>query len=544
MLKRITKQYFRNPGGVTKLFAVLLGGLLTQGVWAQQKYNEKEPLLLLNGLEYKLEAQASLSDGKTPLWLNANKHGLSSLESTNGYLRGSVIRPLAEDSLRHWGFGYGLDVAVAHNYTSRLVVQQAFGEMRWLHGVLTVGAKEFPMQLKNNQLSSGSQTLGINARPVPQVRLALPEYWVLPFANGWVRLKGHVAYGKTTDQNWQHEFTNRTQKYTDGALFHSKAGYLMIGYPERFFPLSVEVGLEMAAQFGGTAHVPYGHEMRVYKGNNGLSGMWHAFMPGGADVPETGTEYQNAEGNHLGSYTMRVNYDEDSWKVGFYAEKYFEDHSSMLQLDYNGYGTGDEWNVRKKRRYFLYDLKDMLLGLELNMKYGTWLRAVVFEYIYTKYQSGPVYHDATPTLPVQISAIDEYYNNHIYGAWQHAGFTMGNPLLLSPIYNIDGRNDIYVAHNRIKAHHIGLSGEPLPFLSWRLMFTHEKSWGTYQRPLIDPLKGNFLLAEVTYEVHHVKGLSLSLAYGHNDGSLLGRSNGVSLSVVFSNYLGSSIKKKK
>ena len=126
MLKRITKQYFRNRGGVAKLIAVLFGGLLTQGVWAQQQYNEKEPLLLLKGLEYKLEAQASLSDGKTPLWLNANKHGLSSLESTNGYLRGSLVRPLAEDSLRHWGFGYGLDVAVAHHYTSRLVVQQAF----------------------------------------------------------------------------------------------------------------------------------------------------------------------------------------------------------------------------------------------------------------------------------------------------------------------------------------------------------------------------------------------------------------------------------
>ena len=60
MLKRITKQYFRNRGGVAKLIAVLFGGLLTQGVWAQQQYNEKEPLLLLKGLEYKLEAQASL----------------------------------------------------------------------------------------------------------------------------------------------------------------------------------------------------------------------------------------------------------------------------------------------------------------------------------------------------------------------------------------------------------------------------------------------------------------------------------------------------
>ena len=37
---------------MAKLIAVLFGGLLTQGVWAQQQYNDKEPLLLLKGLEY------------------------------------------------------------------------------------------------------------------------------------------------------------------------------------------------------------------------------------------------------------------------------------------------------------------------------------------------------------------------------------------------------------------------------------------------------------------------------------------------------------
>ena len=60
--------------------------------------------------------------------------------------------------------------------------------------------------------------------------------------------------------------------YTEGARYHSKAGYLMIGYPERYFPLSVELGLEMAAQFGGTIYIPDGENWRVYHGNNGLKG--------------------------------------------------------------------------------------------------------------------------------------------------------------------------------------------------------------------------------------------------------------------------------
>ncbi|MCR5076834.1 MAG: capsule assembly Wzi family protein, partial [Prevotella sp.] len=159
----------------------------------------------MKGLEYEVEMQGSFSKGKTPLWLNANRYGLSSLEKANGYVRGAVERPLSVDDGHKFGLGYGVDVALPVNYTSKVVVQQAYVEGRWWHGTLTVGAKERPMELKDNQLSSGSQTLGINARPVPQVRLALPDYWTLPFANGWLHLKGHIAYGMMTDQNWQHE---------------------------------------------------------------------------------------------------------------------------------------------------------------------------------------------------------------------------------------------------------------------------------------------------------------------------------------------------
>ena len=63
-------------------------------------------------IQYNVETQGSFSHGKTPLWLNANKYGLSSLGETNGYVRGSIIRPLQADSIRNWGIGYGVDVAV------------------------------------------------------------------------------------------------------------------------------------------------------------------------------------------------------------------------------------------------------------------------------------------------------------------------------------------------------------------------------------------------------------------------------------------------
>lgn len=119
-----------------------------QYAW-QETDREPSREQLSRGITYKVEAQASAAKGKTPLWLNANKYGLSSLDNGNGYLRAAVVRPLAQDSARRWAVGYGLDVAVPVNYTSNFIVQQAFAEVRWLHGTITAGAKEYPMELKN-----------------------------------------------------------------------------------------------------------------------------------------------------------------------------------------------------------------------------------------------------------------------------------------------------------------------------------------------------------------------------------------------------------
>lgn len=45
-------------------------------------------MLPFSDIHYEAELQGSFSSGTTPLWLNANKHGLGSLERDNGYLRG------------------------------------------------------------------------------------------------------------------------------------------------------------------------------------------------------------------------------------------------------------------------------------------------------------------------------------------------------------------------------------------------------------------------------------------------------------------------
>lgn len=516
--------------------AILIGSSLLTVSPAMAQYawqeisddNEQQATKLDLGknIEWGVEIQGSFSKGKTPLWLNANKHGLSSLERNNGYLRGSLVRPLSTDSARRWAVGYGVDVAVPINYTSNFVVQQAFVEARWLHGVLSVGAKEYPMEMKNQTLSSGSQTLGINARPVPQVRLALPEYWTLPFAHGWLQLKGHVAYGMMTDDNWQHDFTQRQSRYADHVLYHSKAGYLRIGNEGYFCPWSIEMGLEMAAQFGGKPWSQVDGKLTLQPTESNLKGFWHAFMPGGADARDG--VYGNIAGNQLGSWLMRINYDADQWAAHLYADHFFEDHSQMLFLDYDGYGEGDEWMAHKKRRYYRYALKDMLWGFELNLKYLRWIRNIVFEYIYTKYQSGPYNHDHTMNIPDHLAGMDDYYNHSVYPGWQHWGQVIGNPLFRSPIYNNNG--SIYVYDNRFIAYHLGIDGQPSSRFGYRLLGTYQKGWGTYADPFTQPHHNVSFLAEGQYRFN--QGWQVKAGYAMDFGSnkMLGHNAGFQLTI--------------
>ena len=70
-----------------RLYTLLIIGA-SLSAFAQNE--DEEPV---EGLHYKVEMQASLSRGDhEPLWLNANKYGLSSLDKSNGYLRASIER--------------------------------------------------------------------------------------------------------------------------------------------------------------------------------------------------------------------------------------------------------------------------------------------------------------------------------------------------------------------------------------------------------------------------------------------------------------------
>lgn len=480
---------------------------------------------LTDGLEQTYEIQMSGSDGSTPLWLNSNRYGLSSLKSVNGYVRGRVERPLKVDDEKKWGIGYGVDLAVPLHYTSNFVIQQCYAEVRYKHAILTLGQKEQPMQLKNMELSSGSQTFGINARPIPEVRVSLPEYWNIPGTHHWLAIKGHFSYGWMTDGGFQEDWTGGNKRYCKGVLYHSKAGYMRIGPGESDFPFSLELGLEMGAEFGGTI---YNTSKGTIEEECGFKSYINAFFAKSEDGI-----YTTAIGNQLGSWVARLNYENEKMRVSLYADHYFEDHSAMLFLDYDSYVTGEKWDTYRENRFLLYPLKDILVGGELQLKNTRWVDGVVVEFINTRFQSGPIYHDHTVNRSDHIGGRDNYYNHGTYQGWSHWGQVIGNPLYRSPIYNEDG--SMTIKDNRFYAWHFGVSGNLLDNLRYRVLCSWQKGYGTYNSPFLEPEENLSVMGEATYGFMGEGFLghcSLRAGIGFDSGKLLGDNFGGQLTFIY------------
>ena len=476
---------------------------------------------LWKDVQYGVSLRGTWGGGdNAPFWFTNNRYGLGPLDHNTFLARAYFMRDIEADSQRKWRIGYGADLAAGYGNQSEFCIQQAFFDVQWKMLRLSIGQKERPSELKNAELSTGGMSLGINNRPIPQVMLEMPDFWSVPGTKGWFGFKAHIAYGMFTDNRWQREWNAGTSAlYTQNSFFHSKALLLKIGN-EKKFPLTLKWGLEMACQYGGKGYnvINYGQSKKNFAQGIKLGGSFlKAFVPSGGDVNDDA--YSNAVGNHVGSWHVRFDWTGKNWSVGAYMDHFFEDHS-QLGMQYGFW-------------------KDMLLGVEINLPKNFYVSNVVYEHIGTKNQSGPVFHDATVENPQQISANDCYYRNHIYGSWQHGGFLMGNPLIPSPLYNnyFGLKGQLAVYNSRINAHHVGLKGNPASWLSWRALYTYEKNWGSYDRPVIDPLEGHFLLLEATYRVRKLDGLSFSAAYGLNQGTLLGKANGAMLTVAWDGWIG-------
>lgn len=466
--------------------------------------NEPSDTIIRFKGSYEAEAcaTAGLKGEHTPFWLVSNRAGLGSVKTNTGFIRSACHAQRQIDS--KWSWSAGIDLVGSWRSESSFIVRELYGAIRYRDFQLSLGSRLPDDRIVDMNLSSGDLLFSGNALPVPQIRLSMPDFMYVPGTKGWFGFKIYGSFGLFTDSDWLKNHVSPETIYTKNVLFHSKGLRIKVGNLNQF-PVTFEGGLEMGAQFGGDR----------MKGNTVIQRLPHGFKDvfkiiipqggGGSDLPG---EQSNVLGNHVGEWSARL-----SWKaphdmdISLYYLHYFEDHSMMF-LDY-------VWH-------------DGLWGFEFRLPRNPVLGKVVYEYLYMKDQAGPVYWDHTAEIPEQVSGRDNYYNHYLYNPWQHWGMGIGNPLIISPIWNSDG--SIIFKCNRIISHHLGLSGQPVPELRWRILASFTRGWGSYSHPYPEIKRNINLLGEISWSPERLKGWSGTIGIAVDGGSMLGRSCGAMFSI--------------
>jgi len=294
-----------------------------------------------------------------------------------------------------------------------------------------------------SELSTGSLIRGKNAIPIPQVSLRLSDFKKITIFNQDLWVKGGFSHGWFSDKS-----------YIRSPFLHEKNMYLKMPINNHS---SFSIGLVHEAMWGGETkqHGVLNQSMtdylRVFFGQSASSKLYIG-------------ERDNVLGNHLGIWDISYASEKQSRIFRLYFQHPFEDKSGMYQ-------------------HFLDELKalkiplksfDGLLGVELiNISFGK-VEKILVEYLNTMYQSGPT------AASDSSYGMDNYFNHYIYrSGWTNDGRLIGNPLFTVGEHPDSDYNGVYVINNRIKAIHIGLSGNIIKGIGFNMLMTYSKNYGTY-----------------------------------------------------------------
>ncbi len=434
----------------------------------------------------------------------SNTYGIVPLESDNAYIKGgfSYQNKISKDIY----YNLGVDLVGRTSESSSFFVEQLYGELGYKFLLLSIGPKERYTSMLDKELSSGNFGFSTNALPIPEINLSMPAFTALPFTKEILKIKGDFMVGKATDDNYVLSRVAPKENYIIDVLYHRMSFWFSLEDPKQHFPLTFMFGFEHDAQWGGTK----------WMNNRGWMPMPHSFsdfirivLGESGDQNATESDQINVLGNHLGTYNIKFGYKHKDFTLGLYKQHYFDDNSGMEYANW----------------------RDGIWGAECFFNNQPYLKKIVLEYINTTNQSGPL-HFLNQDIPnSRGGGADNYYNNgdYIIG-WSHWGRVIGNPLITSTEYN-GAQNGLYLKNNRVKALHLGLSGDISPNLSYRTLFTGMYAWGTMGFPFLEKKHDFSSLIESTYHNASFPGWSLGLQLAFDCGTLYEDNLGVSIKIA-------------
>lgn len=462
-----------------------------------------------------IEAGIALTNGThLPFYLASNSFGMLSPEHSQGYLRGTVRY---KASKWRWAAEYCADlIAYASSrsdyYGHNLHLQQLYAKFNYDIFHVTLGSRERNGEFVDPTLSTGNMVWSGNARPAPGVHIGMDEFLPLIIIDNFLEAKVDASWDNLTDGSYNKaSYDTYASNYPlpEGqvSIFgdnisdlrqHSLVCHAWIHHKSLFlrtrssWPFYFTAGFEHACMYGG----------RVNGHNNVQGSGWMRSAVGNKGDSNIGY-------NHLMSFDFRGDLSFNSFKLGIYKQHYTDDMEGGL------FDSG----------------MDGLWGIELKLPKVDWLNHIVAELLYTTNQNGVVYANDIYNYDNQFYAQagnSNFYHDEAYGAWAHYGIGLGNPLLMSPVYNDDNYPDYQ--SNMIRAIHLGVSGCIADKVSYTLKAHHQESWGSPFAPFVETRKNTSLHAEADYRYNDWQFIP---AVSFDNGDLFGNNIGFRLKVRYS-----------
>lgn len=413
------------------------------------------------------------SASELPFWATSNQFGLMP-EGNGVFAVAGANTEFDEENTFQWKWGvslaanagkkyFGEDDAVQESETSvskKLMVDELYASLKIKNIPLTLdlGMKHQPMEfISGTKFSDTHSALGSlsttgghmlwsgNARTLPGYALNL-EPVAIPWTNRKALLYGTFGDYKTLDT-----------RYCQGELIHSTKAFLRIDFTNK---LSFHIGLDHYAAWGGDkdyVNVNFKNYLRVVTGRN-------------AGDDGTLIDRLNVIGDQGGAELFKLEYNDDRFYAVAQHDIPYSDGSGMKFQNFpDGMNT----------LYFGWKDKNR------------WVSDILFEYGYTRYQSGPIHietydedgHFTTPDGSC-TTGIDDYFNNSEYkDGWTYSGRMIGCPLFFTNTPEREGYTP-GIRNNRFTSHHISIAGKLFKIAPYKLMLTQSMNYGTYASPYI------------------------------------------------------------
>jgi len=424
-------------------------------------------------------------DGQmTPFWLLSNRQGkVLPKDNAASLSLGAFAEP---DSGKVLDYHYGAEVFGRQGPSGEMWLHQLYAAITYKDIIeLRGGLWEEIVGSREPTLSTGSIIWSGNARPMPKVQIGTPGYINVPFTRGYAEGSLLVSHGWFTDD-----------RFASDVWLHHKNAYLRLGGD---LPVNVHYGFNHYAQWGGSSplqELPYPSDFRTFlrvfanrSGNPETEGT-----PDGWVI--------NKYGNSLGSRNYGIDVGLNTLETGLYHQDVFEDGSGMRRQNFPDGLWGGYIRFTDRQRP---------------------VQAMVYEFLHTKDQSGPTHDDEQGNV---IGGNDNYFNHgHYQSGWSFHGFTIGTPLITSPILNEPESHRF--TNNRVTAHHVGIKGHITQRLSYRTLVTYSRNYGRHSVPFKEPLDQISMMLEVSHPLPwHGLHVSITVAgdagrmYGDNAGAMV------------------------